>query len=117
MNLSSYQKGSYFLQLMKLAFPNKNLSAPGMSGAILANLIDKENGEFWVKHLPSAPKQLVQIKKYMHAALQKLLENKKISRETARELAMLKEQINGAYNGDDIYELVYVAIDLIRGFK
>lgn len=117
MNLTSYHKGTKLKALMSLGYPNKNSSAPGMSGVELANLIDKENGEFWVKHLPSAAKQLIKVKKYMHAALQKLLENKKLSNEAFRELSVLKEQINGAYNGDDIYELVAESLDLINPFN
>lgn len=60
--MESYAEGMSYEIFMKRAFQTSDNSKPGVHLSYLRNLIDAENGELWVSHLPNAKKQLDNIK-------------------------------------------------------
>lgn len=79
-----------------------------MHGSIIENLARVENGDnSWVKFHGSHEKQLAQIQKYMHKALDKYLLMKKLPETTINTLRTLKSEIDRASSYKDIMRIVY----------
>jgi hypothetical protein len=77
MPVDSYAEGMSYEILMKRSFQTTDNRKPGIHLSYLKNLIDAENGESWVSHLPSVKKQLEKIKVYMDKAFVKLIKSNK----------------------------------------
>ena len=53
----SYSEGSLYEALIRRAYKQTDRSKNGAHSANMINLIDVENGESWVSHLPKYDKQ------------------------------------------------------------
>ena len=77
MAVESYAEGMSYEIFMKRAFQTNDTSKPGIHLSNMKNLIDAENGESWVSHLPKANKQLEKVRGYMNKGFEKLIKTNK----------------------------------------
>ena len=68
----SYSAGSVYENFIRRAHGSNDRTKNGANSAYMTNLIDRENGESWVSHLPSADKQLEKVRVYLIKALEKI---------------------------------------------
>lgn len=99
MAVNSYAEGMSYEIFMKRAFQTTDNRKPGIHLSYLKNLIDAENGESWVSHLPKAEKQLEKVKGYMEKALIKLIKSNKDSsvKSILSELQVEVSRSSGSY--------------------
>ena len=69
----SYLEVSLYEALIRRAFMQIDRSKNGAHSANMTNMIDAENGESWVSHLPKYDKQFSKIQSYLRKALNKIL--------------------------------------------
>lgn len=111
MPIDSYAEGMSYEIFMRRAFPNNDNNKPGMHLSCLRNLIDKENGESWVSHLPSTKKQLEKVKGYMDKAFVKLINsNKDVGVKSV--LMGLQEQVFESSASDELIRAIRKALEV-----
>jgi hypothetical protein len=102
----TYGKGSTYEMFIGKAFNDFSRSKPGTHGSVLTNLIDSEMGKSNIKHLGSTSKLLINLKKYMHKAMDKFLKNKKLSEPDRLKFESLKNQIDYSSHSDELFEII-----------
>lgn len=111
MGIESYKKGSSYENFMHRAFNSYNSGKLEHSLSVMRNLIDAENGETCVSHLPSAQKQLEKIKGYLHKAFDRLLETKKYQNDKIA-LLHLQNEIALSSSSDELMIIIEQALEL-----
>jgi hypothetical protein len=111
MAIDSYAEGMSYEAFMKRAFQTNDNGKPGIHLSYLTNLLDKENGESWVSHLPSAKKQIEKVKSYMDKAFMKLI---KVNKDTSvkKALAGLQIQTKDSNSAAELSVIIRKALNL-----
>lgn len=109
--MDSYAEGMSYEIFMKRAFQTSDNNKPGIHLSYLRNLIDAENRESWVSHLPNAKKQLDEIKGYMDKAFVKLINsNKDVAVKSV--LTGLRAEVLNSASSNDLIGIIRRALDV-----
>ncbi len=116
MSAEVYVKSMSYEIFMCRAFKTSDRSKPGLDISYMKNLIDSENGESHVSHLPSFIKQLESIKKHMDKALDKLIARR---RTEVKQLPLYNLQIRtrNAKTSNDLLAIIEEALSLTQDIK
>jgi hypothetical protein len=82
----------------------------------MRNLIDAENGESWVSHLPSADKQLVKVKGYIDKAFTKLIKRRRTD-EKKIPLYLLQEKAQNSLHSAELLIVIEQALEITHDLK
>jgi predicted outer membrane protein len=111
MGIDSYKKGSSYENFMRRAFNSFNSDKQEFSLSTMRNLIDAENGEPCVSHLPSAKKQLEKVKGHIYDAFDEMLSKKKYENQKSA-LKYLQSQANESNSSDELMKVIEQALEL-----
>jgi hypothetical protein len=82
----------------------------------MRNLIDAENGEGWVSHLPSAEKQFAKVNSYIQKAFDKLIKRRR-TEEKKNELLQLKERTINSRRSSELLDIIEEAMELTHDLE
>lgn len=108
--MDNYGECMSYETFMKRAHKTHDNGKPGIHLSNMKNLLDAENNESWVKHLPAAPKQLIKVKGYIDKAFVKLV---KSTRKAEIKLLLEQLQQQAAYSteGTELLKVIRKALD------
>jgi len=116
MSVESYKNGMSYEVFICRAFKNWDNSKNGAHLSNMRNLIDAENGESFVSHLPSASKQLATVKKYMTKAIDKYLKSKLTDLEK-ESLSELKNRAENATSSNELLDIIEEGLNITDKLK
>ena len=116
MGVNSYAEGMSYEIFMKRAFQTTDNRKPGIHLSYLTNLIDAENGESWVSHLPKAQKQLEKVKGYIEKALVKLVKSNKDSGVKSI-LSALQLEVSLSSSSYELIGVIRKALDVTSAYN
>ncbi len=105
MPIESYKNGMSYEIFICRAFKDLDNRKNGAHLSNMRNLIDAENGESFVSHLPNALKQLATVKQYMTKAIDKYLKNKLTDLEK-ESLSELKNRTEKAGTSSELLDII-----------
>jgi hypothetical protein len=111
MDIETYKKASNYEILMCRAFNTMDRAKPGIDISYMRNLIDSQNGESCVAHLPPFEKQLIKVKYYLDKAFDKLIGLRKYE-VIKTPLMLLKEKVKDAETSNDLLKIIQQAIEI-----
>lgn len=116
MTIETYKNAMRYENFMCRAFKTYDRSKPGIDISYMRNLIDAENGESWVKHLPSADKQFNKIKNYIDKAFNKLIKRRR-TEDKKMPLLILQEKAQNSYTSTELLYIIEQALELTHDLK
>lgn len=116
MSDNTYVRAIRYENFMCRAFGTYDRRKPGLDISYMRNLIDAENGESWVSHLPSADKQLIKIKLYIDKAFDKFIAKRKTD-EKKFPLIILKQKAQNSYDSEELLSIINQALMLTQDLK
>lgn len=86
-----------------------------MSCSYMQNLINAEFGDNILKDLiGSYEDQMIQVKNYMHKAMDKYLKMRKITNDKKNSLGILKQRIDYVSTSEELMDIIDQTLDLTR---
>lgn len=113
---NSYTQAMNYEIFMCRAYGTYDTSKPGLHMSCMQNLIDAENGKVWVGHLPSAEKQLVQVKKYLDIGFDKFIAKRKMD-DQKFPLILLKQKASNSLCALDLLNIINQVLILTHDLK
>lgn len=110
MSSESYTDGMQYETFIRRAHKCDRGMRNGAELAFVRNLIDSENKESFVKHLPTFEKQLEVVKKHITNAIDKFLIRKPTDGENAK-LLSLRDDTENATTSSEIVEIIEEALE------
>ena len=114
--MSTYTSAMRYENFMCRAFQTTDRRKPGIDISNMRNLIDAENGESWVSHLPSADKQLVKIRSYIDKAFEKLIKRRR-TEEKRIPLLILQGNARNSDTSNELLSIIQNALELTQDLK
>ncbi|NLP59398.1 hypothetical protein [Lutibacter sp. B1] len=116
MSIETYKNGMMYENFMCRAFKTTDRMKPGIDISYMRNLIDAENGESWVSHLPSADKQLVKVKTYINKAFEKLIKRRR-KEEDKMQLRLLQEKAQNSFSSGELLDIIEQTMEITQDLK
>lgn len=111
MGIESYKSGMSYENFICGAYKNWDNSINGANLSNMRNLIDAENGDACVSHLPKAERQLATVKQYIIKAFDKYLKFK-FTDEKKVKLSQLRKQTELATSSLDLMEIIEEGLEV-----
>ena len=106
--VQSYQRAMSYENFMKRALQTSDTSKPGIHMSNMENLMNAEDGNNF-SFLPSAEKQLENVKKHLNKAFTKFLK-RNLPQEKKEKLQTLKDKIPFSYSSNDLLTIIEDAL-------